>query len=29
MHPMGALLSAAALAYDTGIDGEVLHRSDH
>jgi hypothetical protein len=29
MHPMGALLSAAALAYDTGIDSQVLHRSDH
>jgi hypothetical protein len=29
MHPMGAVLSAAALAYDTGLDDQVLHRSDH
>jgi hypothetical protein len=29
MHPMGAVLTAAALAYDTGLADEVLHRSDH
>ena len=29
MHPMGAMLSAQALAYDTGVDGQVLHRADH
>jgi hypothetical protein len=29
MFPMGAMLSAAALAYDTGIANQVLHRSDH
>ena len=29
MHPMGALLNAEALDYDTGVDGQVLHRSDH
>lgn len=29
LHPMGALLTAAALAYDTGLADQVLHRSDH
>ena len=29
MFPMGAMLSAAALAYDTGLADQVLHRSDH
>lgn len=29
LHPMGALLTAEALAYDTGIAEQVLHRSDH
>lgn len=29
LHPMGAVLTAEALAYDTGVDGQVLHRSDH
>jgi hypothetical protein len=29
LHPMGALLTAAALAYETGLADEVLHRSDH
>jgi hypothetical protein len=29
MHPMGAMLTADALAYDTGLADEVLHRSDH
>jgi hypothetical protein len=29
LHPMGAVLSAEALAYDTGVAEQVLHRSDH
>jgi hypothetical protein len=29
LHPMGAMLTAAALAYDTGLADQVLHRSDH
>ncbi|WP_085122926.1 hypothetical protein [Tistlia consotensis] len=29
MHPMGAVLTPEALAYDTGIADQVLHRSDH
>ncbi|MPZ09876.1 MAG: hypothetical protein GEU89_06640 [Kiloniellaceae bacterium] len=29
LHPMGAMLSAEALAYDTGLADQVLHRSDH
>jgi len=29
MFPMGAMLTAAALAYDTGLADKVLHRSDH
>jgi len=29
LHPMGALLLPEALAYETGVDGQVLHRSDH
>lgn len=29
LHPMGAMLTAEALAYDTGLADEVLHRSDH
>lgn len=29
MHPMGAVLTAAAIAYDTGLADEVLHRSEH
>jgi hypothetical protein len=29
MHPMGAVLTAAALAYDTGLADQVLHRSEH
>jgi hypothetical protein len=29
LHPTGALLTAAALAYETGLADEVLHRSDH
>src|SRR3546814_614236 len=27
-HPMGALLTAEALAYDTGLADQVLHRPD-
>jgi hypothetical protein len=29
LHPMGALLTAEALAYDTGVAGQVLHHPDH
>ena len=29
MHPMGAMLTAEALAYETGLDGQILHRADH
>jgi hypothetical protein len=29
LHPMGAMLTAAALAYDTGLADRVLHRADH
>jgi hypothetical protein len=29
LHPMGAMLTAEALAYDTGLADQVLHRSDH
>jgi len=29
LHPMGAMLTAAALAYDTGLADQVLHRPDH
>lgn len=29
MYPMGAMLSADALNYDTGLADKVLHRSDH
>lgn len=29
MHPLGAMLTAAALTYDTGISEQILHRSDH
>lgn len=29
MFPTGAMLTAAALAYDTGLADKVLHRSDH
>ena len=29
MHPMGAMLSAEALTYDTGLADKILHRSDH
>jgi len=29
MFPMGAMLTAEALAYDTGLADKVLHRSDH
>ncbi len=29
MHPLGAMLTADALAYDTGLADKVLHRSDH
>jgi hypothetical protein len=29
LHPMGAMLTAVALAYDTGLADQVLHRSDH
>lgn len=29
LHPMGALLTAEALAYDTGLADQVLHRADH
>jgi hypothetical protein len=29
LHPMGAMLTAEALAYDTGLADQVQHRSDH
>ena len=29
MHPMGAVLTAEAIAYETGVADQVLHRSDH
>ncbi|WP_193367054.1 hypothetical protein [Pelagibius marinus] len=29
MFPLGAMLTAEALAYDTGLADKVLHRSDH
>ena len=29
MHPMGAILTAEALAYDTGLADKILHRADH
>ena len=29
MRPMGAMLTAEALAYETGLADQVLHRSDH
>ena len=29
MFPLGAVLSAEALAYDTGLANKVLHRADH
>lgn len=29
IHPLGAMLTAEALAYETGLDGQILHRSDH
>ena len=29
LHPMGAMLTAEALAYETGLADKVLHRSDH
>ena len=29
MYPLGAMLTSAALAYDTGLADQVLHRSDH
>lgn len=29
LHPMGAMLTAEALAYDTGLADKILHRSDH
>ena len=29
MFPMGAMLSAEALAYETGLADKVLHRADH
>ena len=29
MFPLGAMLTAAALAYDTGLADKVLHRADH
>jgi len=29
MHPLGAMLTAEALAYETGLDGQILHRADH
>ncbi|NIA68238.1 hypothetical protein HBA54_06500 [Pelagibius litoralis] len=29
LHPMGAMLTAAALHYDTGLADKILHRSDH
>lgn len=29
LHPMGAVLTAQALAYETGVADQVLHRADH
>ncbi|GAB4360206.1 MAG: hypothetical protein Kow00114_13670 [Kiloniellaceae bacterium] len=29
MFPLGAMLTAEALTYDTGLAGQVLHRADH
>jgi len=29
MHPLGAMLTAEALNYETGLAGKVLHRADH
>lgn len=29
MFPLGAMLTAEALAYDTGLADKVLHRADH
>ena len=29
LFPMGAILSADALAYDTGVANAILHRADH
>lgn len=29
MYPMGALLTAEALAYETGLAERILHRADH
>lgn len=29
MHPLGAVLTAEGLAYDTGLADKVLHRPDH
>lgn len=29
MYPMGAMLTAQALAYDTGLADKLLHRADH
>lgn len=29
LHPMGAVLTQAGLAYDTGVADQVLHRADH
>ncbi len=29
LHPMGAMLTPEALAYETGLADQVLHRSDH
>lgn len=29
LHPIGAMLPAEALAYDTGLADKILHRSDH
>ncbi|MGE5768183.1 MAG: hypothetical protein ACM35H_13420 [Bacteroidota bacterium] len=29
LHPMGAVLTAQGIAYDTGLADRVLHRADH
>lgn len=29
MHPLGAMLTAEALTYETGLAGQILHRADH
>ena len=29
MHPLGAMLTAEALAYETGLNTQILHRADH